>query len=586
MSISLQQLQALVSGRVSNQNLIYNRYQRSDYTVGQDNLNPQRELQLPLRAKPRGGMGDDGAGQGLGRRLDQTGIGLSDAEMWADIENMRARLYDMYRGRLEALRAQAGTTADLPSDLGLSYDDVEQIRAPFTLQESASASRAGAHTPREDIEKMLGALSGLLGGDIISTDDLPFDICAGIYDDFDTFDPSAYDSLRNRGGGNNGAGGGSGGGGGTGGSSKAGAPSGGANAAAQAAISEDMQCFIQELGLLKILLVLIQIMQVAARIQQMVLSVVFMIVRAATLIAQAWVNPTAIAELIQELANMGVSFLAEIIQQIIKAIWDALDLDCLMSTSLAGFREVMGSVATVTDAGAQAKSFLQLNNRAISEVQRTGTLVKDAFASRSLRDVLTDDGTLFSEGVGAASFVRNSPTMTALRSMSAVQKVRSAKAGLAKAWDSGINTPTEIGAGILSEIQQTRSHIAGATAATVGAIGATVRAAQATNLEHRARVGYYHIYDEEGRITETVQLSEAERDQARREAQALRSQESGFLEDLARNHQQALEADIQSISEAVASVQQWSDAAFDTSETRISSTVSQLFGNSKAFDIL
>lgn len=547
MAISLQQLQALVGGQGANQNLIYNRYQRSDYSVGQDNLNPQRELNL------------------------------TDAEMWTDIENMRARLYDMYRERLEALRARAGTTANLPSDLGLAYDDREEIQVPFMLQESVTA-HGGDHSPQEEIEKMLGALGGLLGSDIITEGDLPFDICAGIYDGYDLFDPTQYDDLRNRGAG------GAAGDGGSGGSSGAGGGTAAGSGNAANAIAEDLQCFIQEVGLLKILLALIQIMQTAARIQQMVLTVVFMVVRAATLIAQAWVNPTAIAELVQELANGAVSWLAEGIQQIIKMIWDALDLDCLMQSSLSNIRGVMGNVAAVADVGAQAKSFLQINNQAIDEVQRSGAFIKDAFASRSLRDVLTDNGTLGDTLSNPLALVQNSPTMTALRSMEAVQKIRSAKAGLARAWTGGAEQAIDIASGIKSEIQQTRSHVAGATAAVTGAEANAARN-RAEELNQRAAVGYYHEYDAEGNIEKTVQLSQREREQARTEAASLSEYAAKFEErqERAREQQQALDNDIDRIASEAARARDWA-ASPTTSTRRISRSSAALLDEADAVD--
>lgn len=542
--MDIQQLQALVAGHGANPNLIYNRYQRSDYTVGTDNLNPQRELNL------------------------------TDAEMWEDIDNMRARLYGMYRERLEQMRRQEGTLANVASDLGIPYDDRETVETPFMLQESATAI-GEPYSPNQDLEKMIGALSGLLGDEVMTMDDLPFDICAGLIDDFDQHIAGTYDALRQRG---QGTGNQENGGTGTG-------ASGVGRGSSDSAIQDDLACFVEELGLLRILMALVEFMRRLAMIQQRILAIVFLIIRAATLIAQAWVNPSAIAELVQELANAGIAAAAEVLQQVIKTIWDALDLDCLMKQSLASVRELMGSVGVVTDAGAQAKSFLQLNNRALGEIERTRRLVSDAFKSKSLEEVLKDS---WNAAVDSAA----STTLGALNSMQAVRKIRAAKAGLARAWKGATTTTEEIVSGITTEALQTSAHIAGAGSA----IGTSTRAAalrvQASTLEDQAARGYYHERNDEGQIINTVHLNEQEREQrladamsARQEADQLALQQTEDEESEATTRA-AIESSIEPIANAISQARQASQStAADTLQQnrRVSESATNLFESLEEF---
>ena len=507
MPMNLQQLQAAIANQQANPNVIYNKYQRSDHNVGQDNLNPQRE------------------------------INLSDAEMWADIENMRARLYSLYRERLERLRAAQGTGARVPDDLGLPYDDQVQLTVPVSLQETG-AGRGIGRSPERDVEEVIGALSGLLGGDLVTIGDLPFDVCENVVDGNNQTDPSAEfdgsglpsaEELAAAGAGpgaesaasDAGAGSGAGGDGSAGGDGVGGAEG-------FPGSEDELVCFTQEIALLQILLTIIQIVQTAARIQQMVLSVVFAAVRAATLIAQAWVNPASIAELVQELANMGVSFLMEAIMTFVQFIWDSLDLDCLLKTSLSTIRGIMGNIGGVQDAGSEAATFLQLNNRAITDVTSAGVRIRDAFRSKTLEEAVQEqinnathggsNADSFIEGaaIAAGGYVSNSPALAALNNMDAVRKVKSAKASLARAYTSTVDGSLDIKNDILEEMGQTATHAATGMSAVARA-EARARRERAEELNNQAARGYRHTTDSDGNEI-TVQLSEAEREQLRRQA--------------------------------------------------------------------
>lgn len=490
MSISIEQLQAMVNGYGNATNLIYNRYQRSDYSVGQDNLNPQRELSI------------------------------TDAEMLLDIENMRARLYSLYKEKLEALRARDGTRSNVASDLGIPYVDRERSEAPFLLQETASGFNEGP-SPQQDLTKMLGALGGLLGAEIMTLDDLPFDICADVAD---TFNTGMYDDMLRRpfgdgdetgtgGAGGAGAGGaGTGGAGGAGGAGAGGAGTGGTNGQGASsgatgnnidAISDDLSCFMHELGILKLLLALVEFMNFIAKIQREVLVIVFMIVRIVTLASQAWVNPSAIAEIVQELANQGIAWASELLQQIIQMIWDSLNLDCLVKQSLGAVNEIMGSVGLVADAGAQAGTFLRLTNRALDEIDRTGTLAKEALVSKSLDEAWNDVKNAAESGAKNA-------ILDSLNSMSAVRKVRSAKNNLARVMAGGASSLGDTASTI--QLEATKLGVRTSVAA---------KRAMAATYETRAERGYYYKENAAGE-QERVELTQEERDQYAADAAQLR----------------------------------------------------------------
>lgn len=471
MSLTIKQLQALINGDGST-NLIYNRYQRSDYAVGLDNLNPRRELDITSSARP------------------------DDTAMLLDIQNMRALLYDMYRKRLEEMRAKEGTLSNVASDLGIPYADREKSEAPLLLQETATGYNK-APSPERDLAKMLGALSALLGADVITSDGLPFDICAGIND---AYDKGLYDDLLK---GNTGGGtadssiGGSGSGGLAGGSGTSGSGAG------VQAINDDLACFMHELGILQLLLSLVDFMNYIAKIQREVLSVVFMIVRIVTLVAQCWVNPAALAEVAQELANQGIAWAAELLQQLIQSIWDSLNLDCLVKQSLSAVSEIMGSVGLVADSGAQAGTFLKLTNQAFDEIGRTGTLAREAFASKTLKEAYNDAKNAVKSGVGNA-------ILDSLNSMSAVRKVRAARDNLARVISGAASTTADI----TSDIQL--------GAQTLGVKADTaIKRANAAEYERRSKLGYYYITDSKGN-QERVNLTQEEMDQYAADAAQLR----------------------------------------------------------------
>ena len=529
--MNIQQLQDILTGKDPAANLIYNKYQRSDYSVGQDNLNPQRELSLTDAEM----------------YADIEGMrSLTDAEMYADIEGMRAQLYMLYRERLEALRAKSSTKAGVASDLGLSYDDREEAQIPLILQET-TISNGEDVSPTLDIEKMIGSLSGLLGDDVLTSGDLPFDICAGINDQFDQFDPTAYTGLSDTGATGASGSGGSG-------SASSGDGSGSNSQVAQ----DDMSCILHEIGLLEFLLRLIAFMQMIAKIQKDVLAVVFLVVRYATLIAQAWVNPTAIGELIQELANSAVTMAGEILATIIQMIWDSLNLDCLLKGSLASLRGVMGNVGAVSDLGSETESFLRLNNQAGSQLAQAGATLKDAFGSRSLRDVLTDNGELNvgeSIGNGVAS---------ALQVSGAVQKINNAKVAAAQAYSSGIAATADIGSGIATELGKTTAGVAGVVDSGASTLAAGSMRSRAAALKTRADRGYDYAYDDEGHITGTVPIPRDEREGLRTTAAELESRAEtvqGNSSTRAEERQQALDSYVENVANITAQAQAWSKNA-------------------------
>lgn len=369
MPIDISQIQNLLKGGDQSQNVIYNQYQRSDFEVGQDNLNPLREVDMSSNI---------------------------------DIDGLRVQLYAAYKDRLEALAAagidtsRQGTGADASAagaagELGLPYEDKTNVAAPFVMRE---VTRIADTIPsaEEDVMQILGALEGLLGADALTTDGLPFDICDDRGGGFNPGGGGDYGGTGTNEGGASGGGSGSGAGLGSG----SGLTSGQSSLAAKNnAIDPDTaECLQMEIEFIGILLALLAILAVMMAIDRYVLAIIFPIIRIATLVAQVWVNPAAIAEIIQELAGMGMAFAIDVIAKIVQMIIDNLNLDCLVQGPLNSIRSLVGSAVGVAGAAEEIGAFVGFGGESTSQtwqaIQGLRETTQAFDTDRTLSDVLGD----------------------------------------------------------------------------------------------------------------------------------------------------------------------------------------------------
>ena len=387
--IRIQDINNILNGGV-NSNVIYNKYQRSDFSTGADNLNPVRELD----------------------------IYAADGADGSDLDGVRVLLYEAYSDRLKELQAMGldpsrrGDVSDITgalnaADLGLPYGDRTQISSPVTMNEATDATDV-APSMEEDVMQLMGALEALLGSEALSTDDLPFDLC-GDRGSSPFGDPSSGAS----GGGSSGSSSSSSTGA-TGSSGSTGVSSSGATENGLIANNTEQQsaasCLQLELELLAIILAILNIIRMIQAIERYVMATIMPIINIATMIAAVWLNPSLIGKIIQQLAGMGIAFVIDIITAAVMNLLKSLNLDCLLTSSMNSLQSIMGTVGGVKGAYSEAKSFVDFTNPDnpgfigynLNKGIQTAKAMNEASEGRTSQQFFSELSGSTIDGVGAA----------------------------------------------------------------------------------------------------------------------------------------------------------------------------------------
>lgn len=337
---------------------VYNQYQKTDFKVGTDNLNPLRE------------------------------IGLTSLE---DLQAFQEQLYIQYQAKIQEFLArqqilEASSNASeegvASANLGLPYEDKTNMQIPLMTLESQSfqngigtgvygtgpndlvtGTGSGVNSSRMTIGpggqpinvgkvKIVDPLSQLafdlmkildafMGGVPIGLDDLPFDICG----DRTTVagGTGTGGNYGNMAGGVGGTGVGS---------------SGASGAKSQASASSDLQCLMIELEFLKTIMSLLTFIKKVIQIERKILAILYPIIDIITKIINAIFNPGERKRIIMDLVGMAIAIAISWLFDFIQNLIGGLDLNCLAASSMSVVRSLLGTVAGVKDVGSDAKAFI------------------------------------------------------------------------------------------------------------------------------------------------------------------------------------------------------------------------------------
>jgi len=138
----------------SKQTPVYNRYLRGDFQVGQDNLNPLREIETDT-------LQDLEA-----LRLQMYLNPLREIETdtlqgtLQDLEALRLQMYLRYKDKIGNLKGD--NNLGTPEDLGLPYEDRTQITTNVSLTDSLPGTLEPV-TVEDDLNNILKMLNAFLG---------------------------------------------------------------------------------------------------------------------------------------------------------------------------------------------------------------------------------------------------------------------------------------------------------------------------------------------------------------------------------------------------------------------------------------
>jgi hypothetical protein len=313
---------------------IYNRYLNGDYQAGDDNLNPKRELQ-PDYAQ--------------------------------SMVNLRLTLYLRYKDMITAAKGDNAIAA--PSDLGIPYVHRTQVISPVQLRDGMAPSAAPIPI-EQDLHKMLKVIhSFLIGGEPLTLDDLPYDICndrppapatpisAGSTPGGATVS-SGLTGADNTGDRDN--------------------PSTGSSTTAS-----DIKCVMVELQMLLAIFQLIAFVQKILALERFALAYIYPYIEFVEQVVACYLNPSMIAQLVMSLVGqvlaIGIGMLVDAISQ-----WlGSLNLDCLMSNVMSEIQQILGSINGIGDLGSAVGSFVNFNANLAANTLRVGGAVVSALNGNS-----------------------------------------------------------------------------------------------------------------------------------------------------------------------------------------------------------
>lgn len=390
---------------------VYDAYIKSDYSYGDDNLNPKREIRKDTKVNTEDELN----------------------KILAEIESKVSSIKTKYKTSVFRENQVA---------FNVNGDGKNQIGTPKSLKNAIR--RAGGsgdnlilvpgfeesypnNLPMDieaTIAKIIGTIgpspTGKSGDEVGPTDILPnglslFTIrCDGTIDmitkDKNDSDDEGKDSGDKLGGdgnisdqvSNNSSG--SGGGGGTNGSTKNKSSSALQEKAVRDArdkmianLQHDkatvQDCALYDLRILQVIVAILKIIKVVKGILDPALAITVETVKLVVLAAQCWNNPTSIGEVIARVIEKIVAILAMIIAMLLQMLWNMLGLDCLTTWSISKIQEIKALLSGINSIFVEVdKTALSLSS-GVKQVEDAWDEASEAIKSAmeySLSDRLKD----------------------------------------------------------------------------------------------------------------------------------------------------------------------------------------------------
>lgn len=391
-----------MAGFSKDKNNIYNQYLKSDFTVGVDNLNPKRELVkddltnleslknllfayyrnriaslkgvdpaiLGRRGFSGEDVGDDAYFDSTSRAI-ALGIGQRAAGEPNDGDVATSGLDTDLAAIKEALLAQSTSLLELegakdifippdnPVDLPESEDDTDVDDGddpPGTVVSQLPPARPDPPTQPlinpigEELDRLKEVVDKLLGGDPVTLDDLPFDLCTDrSVDPGDLETTGLSDEGQDQ--------------------EEWRTPADIEEDAAeeQNDVEGEHACTSTLKELLEQISAFIEIVNGIVAFEQQVLAYVYPIVQQVQKIVAIWLNPAMTAELVQDLVGaataMGIEFLTEQVRKFI----ESLNLSCFIEGTQDAIRDLFGVIAGVGDAADAVGVAMEFNKKWVDE---------------------------------------------------------------------------------------------------------------------------------------------------------------------------------------------------------------------------
>lgn len=145
------------------------------------------------------------------------------------------------------------------------------------------------------------------------------------------------------------------------------------------------ECAKADLAILKVILSILKVIQTIKKILNPTLNIVVELCEIITLACQVWHNPPALAEIIQKVINKIIAILCMIISMLLQMLWDLLGLDCITEESMDLIDQIKDCLAGINsifaEIDATAVSFANGVETAIDSVKLAKEAVETAIES-------------------------------------------------------------------------------------------------------------------------------------------------------------------------------------------------------------
>lgn len=108
-------------------------------------------------------------------------------------------------------------------------------------------------------------------------------------------------------------------------------------------------CAIKDLGLLKAFLAILQVIQKIKKAMNPLMNILMDVVKLTVLAAGCWNNPTNVAEIIQRIVIKLVAILIMVVAMLVQMFWEMLGLDCLTEEAKSVIDQIKEALTGVTN---------------------------------------------------------------------------------------------------------------------------------------------------------------------------------------------------------------------------------------------
>lgn len=139
-----------------------------------------------------------------------------------------------------------------------------------------------------------------------------------------------------------------------------------------------LQCALQQLAILQIILILLKVLMNLKKILTLILSILVPIIKIVARACSCWVDPPAAAEAVQLIVEKVAAIIIGLIGKILQMIWDSLKLDCLTNVAQDLLNQINQILAGIDQISSIGKQMTMMVGGAVKESEEAAKAIQAA----------------------------------------------------------------------------------------------------------------------------------------------------------------------------------------------------------------